>query len=279
MTVLVPDYHMHTERCGHAAGSALEYVEEARRLGLPGVGIADHLPLLHGRDPQLSMDLSELDSYVEEVLELKARYPGYVLLAVEADYRPDTVHRLADLLASQPFDYVIGSVHYLDGWGFDDPRYKDGFGKRDVDEVYRQYLELVGDAAESGLFTILGHLDLVKKFGHRPRRPLDDEVAQLADRIGRAGVAVELNTAGLRKAVEEIYPSLAVLRALRACDVPITFGSDAHRPREVGKDFDRALALAREAGYAEHLVLRGRSGGESEAGRAALERRPLPEVT
>lgn len=262
-TGLPPDYHVHTERCGHAVGRARDYVEAALRRGLPGLGISDHLPLLHGSDSELAMDHGDLEDYVAEVSELKSLRPGFLLLGIEADYRPDTVTDLPDLLRSQPFDYVIGSVHYLDGWAFDDPRSPDGFAGRDLDEVYRRYLELVGDAAETGLFTILGHLDLVKKFGHRPSSDPTPWIEVLADRIARSGVAVELNTSGLRKPVVEIYPSDVFLRALAARQVPLTFGSDAHRPEEVGEGFVAGLEAARRAGYRETLTLPGRGSRPS----------------
>src|SRR5680860_1915085 len=112
---------------------------------------------------------------------------------------------IRDSLDSFPFDYVIGSVHFLDGWGFDDPRQRDTWTGRDIGEVYERYFELVAEAAETETFTILGHLDLVKKFGHRPERPLAEAARSLVERVARTGVAVEVNTAGLRKPVAEAY--------------------------------------------------------------------------
>ena len=127
--------------------------------------------------------------------------------------RPST--RCGSLLESQPFDYVIGSVHHLDDWGFDDPRQIDRYESVDIDDMWVEYFELVGEAAESGLFTIMGHLDLVKKFGYRASRSLEVELDRLLERIARAGVAVEINTAGLHKPVKEAYPSPEILRKLR----------------------------------------------------------------
>lgn len=268
----LPDYHVHTARCGHARGTAAEYVAAARERGVAAVGIADHVPLLHGPDPELAMGLDELAAYVDEVTALKRRHPGFVLLGIEADYRPDTFPRLQELLAEHPFDYVIGSVHYLDGWGFDDPRYVGGFAERDIDEVYRRYFEQVGDAAESGAFTILGHLDLVKKFGHRPRRSLDRVLERLTERIAPTGVLVEVNPSGLRKPVGEAYPSADILALLHDRNVLITFGSDAHQPADVARDFAAALTLAWNAGHREHGVL----VPDPHGGRARIERRPLP---
>ena len=250
-----PDYHTHTSRCGHAVGDPLQYVEAALAKRLPGIGIADHIPLLPEPDPEIAMGLGELSDYVAEVTSLKARFPGYVLLGAEADYRPGTIAEVRELLAEHPFDYVIGSVHHLGTWGIDDERQIEEYSGRDIDDVYSEYFELVGDAAESGAFDIMGHLDLAKKFGYRPSRSLATEMETLVARVARAGVLVEINTAGLRKPVREAYPSVTLLGLLREYRVPITFGSDAHKPEEVGADFDHAAALARTAGYSEYTAL------------------------
>jgi len=270
-----PDYHTHTSRCGHAIGDAIEYVEAALAMGLPGIGIADHIPLLPEPDPEISMGMCELVDYVAEVAALKARFPGYVLLGVEADYRPGTLSEVKDLLASHPFDYAIGSVHHLGSWGIDDERQIEEYAGRDIDDVYLEYFELVGDAAESGAFTIIGHLDLAKKFGFRPSRSLAVEMENLVGRIARSRVLVEINTAGLRKPVAEAYPSIGLLGLLQEYRVPITFGSDAHKPQDVGADFDHAAALASAAGYAEYATL-AEAGG---TGRAKVVLRPLDTAT
>lgn len=267
-----PDYHTHTARCGHASGRPAEYVEVARARGLLGIGIADHIPLLPDPDPHISMAMCDLVDYVAEVQDLKDHFPGYVLLGVEADYRPHTFADIESILNSHPFDYTIGSVHHLGHWGIDDERQIDGYASRDIDETWIEYFELVGDAAESGAFTILGHLDLVKKFGYRPTRVLDAELNRLVDRISRAGVIVEINTAGLHKPIGEAYPTLDILRRLRSARVGITFGSDAHRPSEVGRDFSHAADLARSAGYDTFASLVPNPRGK----RAMVRSNPFP---
>jgi histidinol-phosphatase (PHP family) len=270
----LPDYHTHTARCGHASGTPADYVAAARAVGLLAIGISDHLPLLPEPDPELSMPACELGDYVAEVLELKARFPGFVLLGIEADYRPETVDEVAALLGAWPFDYVIGSVHHIGDWNFDHPAHSAEFDVRQIDEVWAEYFELVGAAADSGLFTILGHLDLVKKFGHRATRFLAPELDRLLSRIGRAGMAVEINTAGLRKPVEEVYPSADILRRLGRAGIPITFGSDAHQPEDVGRDFALAVELARSVGYTELAVLQPNDAG----GRASIALQPLEQL-
>jgi len=102
-------------------------------------------------------------------------------------------------------------------------------------------------------------LDLPKKFGHRPSDRDLKEMAQPAlDRIAAAGMALEINSSGLRKPVHEIYPSALLLSLAKERDIPICFGSDAHRPEEVGWQFDAALALARSVGYTHAMQFRRR---------------------
>jgi len=153
------------------------------------------------------------------------------------------------VLDSFPFDYVLGSVHYIDGWGFDNPEYIDRYDKIDINDLYRKYFGLVQQAARSGLFNAMAHPDLVKKFGYRPLKGVEVLYDETARAFAEAGVCVEINTAGLRVPVEEIYPSLILLKACRNHGVPVTAGSDAHAPELVGRGFDMVLELLKTANY------------------------------
>jgi len=246
------DYHMHTIRCGHAEGRLEEYAARAVDAGLREIGFSDHFPLLHMEDATLSMRLDELPVYVQEVEGLRAGFPGLpIRLGIEVDYLPETAPRLPSLLNAYPFDYVMGSLHFVDGWGFDDPRYTDGYEGRDLLALWKRYFELLGEAAESGLFDILAHPDLIKKFGFRPDADVRHLYEACLDRVAAAGIAVEVSTAGLRKPVGEIYPSEDFLRLCLERDIAVTLGSDAHHPREVGEGFEEALRLLRRVGYKE----------------------------
>lgn len=267
------DYHIHTARCGHAVGRMEAYVEHARRVGLTEIGFSDHLYLywwpVEGRDPELAMAEHELDDYVEDVLRLRRANPDLTIrLAIEADYVAGQEQELRRILERHPWDYVLGSVHFIGDWGFDDERYLHRFAGWDVDELYDRYFRLLTAAAETGLFDSMAHPDLVKKFGHRPSAgfPLAPLYERLAATFRRAGVCVEVNTAGLRKPCAEIYPSLELLRACRRADVPATLGSDAHQPDHVGLFYEQGLVHLRAAGYDSLVAFSGR-------GRA---RKPLP---
>jgi histidinol-phosphatase (PHP family) len=254
------DYHMHTVRCGHAVGRLDEYAARAVALGLREIGFSDHLPLLHMKDSNLSMALDELPLYVEEVDELRAHFTALpIRLGIEVDYLPETAPRLPALLDAYPFDYVMGSLHFVDGWCFDNPNDIGGYEGRDLFALWERYFDLLGEAAESGLFDVLAHPDLIKKFGFRPAADVSHLYEICLDRIAACGIAVEVNTAGLRKPVEEIYPGEEFLRLCRERGIPVTLGSDAHLPEEVGSDFEKALALLKRVGYEEIAFFNGRA--------------------
>ncbi|MEP0775018.1 MAG: histidinol-phosphatase HisJ family protein [Acidobacteriota bacterium] len=260
------DTHTHTARCGHAGGRDEEYIEGAIARGLNAVAVTDHVPFYwlppDRHDPTLAMAPEELPRYVEAVLALKERYRGRieVLLGLEADYVAGQEERLARLLESYPFDVVLGSVHWLDGWWVDAPsslpRYR--LGAAEVERIWAEYARTVIAAAASGLFDVLAHLDLPKKFGFRPSLPFAGAQEEVVEAVAAAGCAVELSSAGRRKPVGEDYPSPELLAALTAAGVPLVLSSDAHAPAEVGWGFEQLLATARAAGVDTAVVFRQR---------------------
>ncbi len=257
--MFLPDLHIHTPFCGHAGGEMEDYVAAARRLGMPEMGFADHLPLFHITDPSLTMRREDLPAYVEKVRQLQAANPGFpIRLGIEADFIAPHLDDVAKALASHPFDYVYGSVHFIGDWGIDQSRFKYEFERRDINEVYELYFQHVAAAARTGLFDIMTHLDVVKKYGHCPTKDMSDVYNGVGEALAKSNVAIELNSSGLRKPVHEIYPGLELLKIMRAHGVPIAFGSDAHKPAQVGQDFNLLLKHARAAGYTDYLTFAGR---------------------
>ncbi len=260
MTPLKTDYHMHTPLCGHAQGQPEAYARQAMAAGLEEIGFSDHAPFVHKVDPTVTMRKEQLPEYHRAIEEIRQRYAGQItiLTALEADFLPGYEEQTRRLIEDYPYDYIIGSVHFIGDWGFDNPAERSGWDRADIEQVYRDYYALLRQSARSGLFNIIGHPDLVKKFGHRPEGDLADEVCRTAEVFRETGVAIEINTAGLRKPIGEIYPSLEQLTIYRRAGVPICFGSDAHAPQQVGQDFDQALRLARQAGYTSYVTWRNR---------------------
>lgn len=255
------DYHMHTNLCGHARGDMSDYVKEAISRDLDEIGFSDHLPLNgnSGKEQNLSMLLDELPDYVNEVMNLRKSFPEIrIKLGIEADYTPGTESYTKELLSKYNFDYVIGSVHYIGKWAFDHPGERREWDNKDVDTVYKEYFELLRKSARTSLFDIIGHCDLVKKFGNRPTGELTKDLNDTAKVFKECGVAVEINTSGLRKPVNEIYPSCEILKVYREYGIPVVFGSDAHTPDDVGADFDKAVSLARQVGYEEFVTFDNR---------------------
>ncbi len=260
----VTDYHVHTARCGHAGGATRDYVLHGLSRGLTEIAITDHVPLyfLPGEDPDpgIAMTRGELPGYVEEVRMLREEFRGRidVLLGIEADYAEGYEDDLARLLAPYDWDVVLGSVHFVAGGWIDSP----GAGARHEVEgsanLWNEYYRLLVKAAASGLFDVLTHFDLPKKFGHRrpPQCEAAEDAAVAAARV--AGVAVEVSSAGLRKQVGEEYPGPALLSKLVAAGVPVVFSSDSHAPAEVAWGREQVVASAKAAGAREHVTYRRR---------------------
>ena len=260
---MVPDYHTHTPLCRHAVGEPEEYARRALAVGVTELGFSDHSPMPPDYDPDWRMTIDEYGRYVGMVERCRAAFPQLsIKLGLEADYHPGTEAFVAKILREHPFDYVIGSVHYLGDWGFDNPELAGRFEGRDVGALYEQYFGLVTALAGTGLYDILGHPDLIKKFGHRPSRDWAGLERRALEAVAKAGMALDVNTSGLRRPAKEIYPRLTMLRSAREMGIGITFGSDAHEPGHVGQAFAEAVAHARAAGYTHCRRYTGRRWDE-----------------
>jgi histidinol-phosphatase (PHP family) len=251
---LPADYHMHTPLCRHAQGEPEEYVKRALALGFKEIGFSDHAPMPQDDFDNWRMNADKLEEYVAKVRMVQKAFPQLTIrLALEVDYLPGYEDWIRDLAARHPWDYLIGSVHYVsDSWAVDDPQKLSEWQHRDAGEVWRVYFERLTKAAETGFFEIIGHADLPKKFGHRPSSDCTPMYRGFLETARKHNCAVELNTAGLRKDCREIYPSREILELAFQIGVPITFGSDAHAPGEVGMNFTEATQLAHEVGYREY---------------------------
>jgi histidinol-phosphatase (PHP family) len=245
------DYHMHTPLCHHAVGEPVEYAARALELGLKEIGFSDHGPMDRDDFDDWRMSFSDLDDYVGKVKLAQAQFPKLkVKLGLEVDYLPGWEAWIRQLAARHPWDYFIGSVHYVsESWDLDNPKKLSEWKKRDPFEVWTAYFDRLTMAAESQLFDVIGHADLCKKFCFVPTQ----DCTHLYERFLRAAaandVAIEINSSGLRKDCREMYPSPQIVQMAADLNVPLTFGSDAHAPGEVGMDFTQAIQLAKDSGY------------------------------
>jgi histidinol-phosphatase (PHP family) len=250
----VADYHMHTPLCRHAVGEPVEYARQALEVGLSEIGFSDHSPMRRDDFDAWRMFHRDLPAYIEKVEAARKAHPGLAIkLGLEVDFLPGHEDWIRQLAREYDWDYFIGSVHYVsESWAIDDPTALSKWRERDPLEVWTVYFERLTAAAASGLFDIIGHPDLPKKFCFVPKEDITHLYAKFLETCAAKDVAIEINTAGLRKDCKELYPTQKLLDMAAKLRVPLTFGSDAHAPAEVGMNFAEALASARAAGFTEH---------------------------
>mgnify|MGYP000244584414 CR=1 FL=1 len=259
------DYHTHHNRCGHAIGSLEDYILRGIEIGLDQLGLSDHMPLLHV-DPAtyysgMAMAMEELPRYVEECLHLKNKYQDQIdiRIGLEADYIEGYEPQIEQIVDTYPWDYVIGSVHFLGEWDISDSRQLDGWQDRDADEVYKQYYEAVQKAARTGFYDYIGHFDVIKRFGFTPNSDMTTLEKETLDVIHQHGLAIELNASGLRMPVKEMFPSRRVLEYCLDLGIPLIIGSDAHKPHNLAQYLDQATALLKEIGFTQLATFSKRS--------------------
>lgn len=250
---MLTSYHNHTNWSDGAPTLAAQ-IQAAREAGLDELGISDHYVLCPwGEEQDWSLPLDLLGDYVLQIRAAAAETKDLkVRLGIEADYFPETVEDLRGRLAPFPFDFVIGSVHYVDRFPIDEKSaHWDALSQDERNEMWRQYWLRVRGLAESRVFDFLAHPDLPKKFGHRPTIDLTAEITDALDALEAADMAIEINTAGWSLPAQEAYPTLSFLREAHRRGIPLLINADAHFPEFLTRDFQRARDLAREAGYSE----------------------------
>ena len=248
------DYHMHTPLCRHAEGWPVDYARAAVERGLAEIGFSDHSPMPEYFD-DWRMLIEELPGYLEIVAAAREAFPQLpIRIGLEVDFIPGQEAWIEKLAAMAPWDYLIGSVHYIaPGWDVDNPSHLARFEEQPVAAIWRLYFDAYERCIRTGLFDFVAHPDLPKKFGHRPEGDLRPYYEPVIAALAETGTAFEINTAGLRKPVRECYPSLEFLRMAREAGIGLLINSDAHSPAEVGAGFAEGLGLAKEAGYSELL--------------------------
>ena len=247
---MIVDYHMHLrapdESIEHTVEAVERFVETAAERGLGEIGFSEHV--YYFRQTRSLWDVPyhvercryDIEPYVESVTEAK-RQGMPVKLGIEVDYVPGREEDTAEVLSPYPWDYILGSIHFLGAAGIDGrPTLIDEVG---VEEAWRRYYEALGAAAASGLFDSLAHPDLVRM--HGPEIPWN--WSEVAGSLG--GTCLEVSSAGLHKPHAKLYPNAELLHEARSRGTTITLASDAHVPQNVSRDLDRAVEHARAAGY------------------------------
>jgi len=271
---VLTDYHVHlrpdeddsTAARYFTQANVDRYREAAEERGIEELGVAEHIHRFvqslevwtHPWYRHWAKD--DLDEYCDFLRESGLR------VGIEADYLLGREDRVANLLDGRPWDYVVGSIHFLadeavDLHGEPDWEQWDVWRSADPEKVWERYFDTLGEAARTGMFDILAHPDLVKVWGPRvsvPEGDLRRFYERAMDGIAESDVAIEVSTAGLRKPAGEIYPAPAFLQMCLEAGRPVALSSDAHRPEQLGYEYERALELLSDLGVREIAVFEGR---------------------
>ncbi|KIM09223.1 MAG: histidinol phosphate phosphatase [Sulfurovum sp. PC08-66] len=249
------DLHNHTFLCNHATGTPQAYVESAIAKGITTFGFSDHAPMHF--DPDYRMRFDQIELYESTISELQNRYANKIeiLLGYEVDYLPAYSD---DTIFKRHVDYLIGSVHFIDEWGFDNPEFIGRYHNEDIDTIWQRYFDLIEAMAKSGQYDIVGHFDLIKVFKFMPTVDVRLLAKNALNAIKKSNMVIEINGAGLRKPIAETYPSRMLLEETFALDIPITFGNDAHSVDQVGLFTREIEHFAKEVGYTQCATFKAR---------------------
>ena len=246
------DYHLHViahDDRPMTVENILSYCEVAEARGIKQMGITEHDRYLD------KIDVAAFQEAREQSSEVGLR------LGIEIDFVPGQEERMEADATALPYDYVIGSVHRVDGDEVDRATDQSVYERYETYELYAAYYRNVREAALSGRFEVIGHPDLIKIFRRYPDKDITQILEETADAVAESGVVVDVNAAGLRKPVGEIYPSKKFLEMFHRRNVPIILSSDAHAPNEVAAGYDKSLKLVHDVGYREVATFENREQG------------------
>jgi histidinol-phosphatase (PHP family) len=251
------DLHNHT-LFGDGTDSPADMAREAAHKGITVFGFSEHFPRPEGYDyPIENFNHRALAGrwfdYASEVQRLKAGGSKnlQILFGTEIDYIPDREEWIRAEVSAFAFDYVIGSVHMIDTWGFD--YLHDDWEGKDVDALYTRYYEILVRLVRSRIADFMGHLDLIKVFMHDypAGRDHTDEAVGVLEEMARVGTFIEVNTGGLRKPCKELAPAPNLIREAARLKIPFVLGSDAHRKQDIGFFFPEVIAMLKGLGVRE----------------------------
>ncbi len=257
------DYHTHTPFCHHAIGEPEAYIQAAIDAKLIEYGISDHAPTETEPFDNWRMAQSDMPDYLAWIERAKSYAGDKIIIrkGLECDWFLDGKNWIDELNQITEWDYLIGSVHYIQTpqdllsvqsaalWDFDNPKWQNDWEGLDVDQLWELYFATYIDMIAHGGFDICAHPDLIKKFGFLPQRDTSYYFKPVIEALKDTNTCFEINMAGLNKPCKEQYPQLNFIEMAAQAQVPVILSSDAHAPTEVGRNFNRGLALLQQAGF------------------------------
>lgn len=243
--------HNHTTLCNHATGNMDEYIQEAIKCNISHLGFSDHAPM--NFDKEFRMDIDDCNQYENNVLMYKKKYKNdiNILLAYEVDFMQEY---LEDRVLNAKVDYLIGSVHFIKKWGFDNYEFIKEYKNRNINDIWQDYFDAIEKMAKSNYFNIVGHLDLIKVFNFFPTKDIKNIAQKSIQAIKKSNMVVEINSSGMRKPVKEQYPSRDILELCFEYDIDITFSSDAHKTKDISAGLEHTYKMAQDIGYTKMAI-------------------------
>ncbi|MCU0609868.1 MAG: histidinol-phosphatase HisJ family protein [Chitinispirillaceae bacterium] len=258
---MLADYHVHTPYCGHAKGTIIDYVRAAIDAGMNEIGFSDHLGRYYLTQTQKrrywdwGMDARNLARYVAELLEIRDVFEGRIRISIglEVDYIEGVEELLEPIIGTYPLDFLLCSVHCLPQLGW--RHIAEYSSMPDTAMIYKEYFRTARAALRCGMFSSLAHLDFIWRHVAWPVTNPGLPLAEIAETIRTAAKTshvVEINANGflwsLKEQVADCDPFDVLLDQIRRYKVPVSIGSDAHKPTEVAKAFPAIIAALQSKG-------------------------------
>jgi len=262
------DYHIHPDFSSDAQGSIADYCQQARSIGLKEICFTTHyepdpmrsdIEYVQVNGKRMAMDSDWVEYYFQEIERARQAFPELVVLqGVEVGYEMGLEGKIADFLAKNRFDYVLGAIHCLDHIAITASAELADFRKRlkprGAEYIAHRYFDYVRAAAGSGLFDCLAHLDIWRKYlkselGIKFEQAIKPLIPVMVQVVACSGVGLEINCAALRRGETEPYPGLEIITQAVAAGVKtFTIGSDAHRVNDLGAGCEKAVILLKRFG-------------------------------
>lgn len=252
-TIFMFDYHMHSDFSADCSVSMERMVLGAIEKGLQEICFTEHIDYEYP-DETIVFEF-DLHAYDAKIKELQAKYEGHIFIkkGVELGVQPHILHKYDKLMENHSFDFVICSMHTTEKKGL---HYGDLFKNKTLEEAYQVYYdELLYCVKNYKQFSILGHIDLVKRYTLKHcENNFHDVLQEIFKVIIPEGKGIELNTSGVRYGLENGMPSDDILKLYKECGGEIiTLGSDAHRVSELAFQFKESLQLLQSIGF-KHIA-------------------------
>ncbi|HBL74883.1 MAG: hypothetical protein A2W90_07065 [Bacteroidetes bacterium GWF2_42_66] len=248
------DYHTHTV-LSDGKNNHEDMVWAAIDKGLDEIGFSDHVCV---KPVNWAMSTVDLPVMTNQIMVVREKFQDKIKIrsGIEMDYFPGKETEIKEIINSVPLDYVIGSVHFIGDWNFDSDQSL--YGKWSNDKLYEMYFRLVHQAATSGLFDTIGHLDIIKNFQVYPESDLSDLFEETIRILAKNNLVVELNTSGADRPCGEFTPGRMLLEICYKHNIEVTLGSDAHQQSQVARHYETAVDLLKEIGYTEIVAFENR---------------------